>query len=180
MTKSIKQLLEEKKKGSKKSPSKKSTKKKKTTKKKKSKANKATKSQLSKHKRLTKSPTMAEQVADRVAVLVKAGKRVNLSQIMREVGYSKSSVRAQIVKESDAYKKAISPIVAKMKARRDRAVELLEQKEEKAKYPDLIKGIDTLTRNVELLSGRDTDRTGLHVDEDSAERLSNLIGKAKK
>jgi hypothetical protein len=108
----------------------------------------------------------AKQVAKRVSESIRKGRKVILGKIIKEVGYSESTSESPtIVTETKSFKQEMKPIVDKMISERERAISKLKGKISKAKYRDLIDGIDKLTKNIQLLSGKETERHGFSLTE---------------
>ena len=73
-------------------------------------------------------------------------------------------------------KKAMDSIVNQLEIERQRAISKLKTKISDAKYRDLNDGIDKLTKNIQLLSGKPTDRQELNlIDDDQKERIAQEI-----
>jgi hypothetical protein len=89
-----------------------------------------------------------------------------VSKTMRQVGYSKNSARnPKNLTDSDAFKEAQPDIIQKLIIERTRATDKLKNKISKAKYRDLVDGIDKLTKNIQLLSGGKTQDITFRWDE---------------
>ncbi len=109
----------------------------------------------------------AKNVARDVIDKVRKGEKINLGKIILKRGYSKStSVHPNKVTETESYKEEVNPFVGKMFVERDRAIKALAGKIGKAKYRDLVESVDKLTKNIQLLSGDDTEKikiTGVNI-----------------
>lgn len=105
----------------------------------------------------------ARQVARKVSENIGTGKKVDLGEIIRKQGYSdKTSQTPQRVTETKSYQEEIAPIVAKMMQQRERMMEAIANKNlDKNSLRDLVDGIDKLTKNVQLLSGKDTSKNNV-------------------
>lgn len=81
----------------------------------------------------------------------------SLTQLMKDAGYSDSSSRqqAEIMNRLD---EEINPVVNAMIKERDAAIKRMAQIRGKAKYRDLTDAIDKLTKNAQLLSGKETEK----------------------
>ena len=87
--------------------------------------------------------------------LSKDGPAKTLEQLMLDAGYAKSTARQQAMIMA-GIRDDLQPIVQRLDEERQRAINLLPKKIQKAKYRDLIDGIDKLTKNAQLLSGGKT------------------------
>lgn len=111
----------------------------------------------------------AKEVAKEVLETVRNGKRPNLGKIIKSKGYSKttSTVPSQVT-NTKSYQEVINPIVLAMEKERDAIMARLPKVRAKAKYRDLIDGADKLTKNIQLLSGKETERQGVTIQFDSS------------
>jgi|ERR1019366_7347891 hypothetical protein len=104
-----------------------------------------------------------------------------LYQMFLDAGYEDSTAKQQssiIVGLQDK----IDPMVEAMEAHRRKVIEQLSKKLPQAKYHNLIEALDKLTKNIQLLSGRATDRTNnviTGLENLSDEQLDEFI-KARK
>lgn len=106
--------------------------------------------------------TNAKMVAIAVSETVRKGKRVNLGKIMKENGYSDStSKKPSRVTRSKSYKEVVDPIIDALKKERQAIMSRLPKVRAKAKYRDLIDGLDKTTKNIQLLEGKETGREGV-------------------
>ena len=106
----------------------------------------------------------AKQVAKEVLKKVRKGGKVKLGKIIRKAGYSKSVSKSPTkVTRTKTYKKEMKPIVDQLITERRRAIQALKGKIGKAKYRDLVDGVDKLTKNIQLLSGGDTEKNNLTI-----------------
>ena len=83
-----------------------------------------------------------------------------VSRTMRQVGYAeKTAKNPKNLTESDAFKEAQPNIIQALILERDEQIRRMPKVRNKAKYRDLVDGVDKLTKNIELLSGGATERT---------------------
>lgn len=94
------------------------------------------------------------------------GKAPILGHILREVGYADNTADTpQNVTETKSYKDVISPFVEKLEKERDRIVLEMSIKDlDKVQYQHLVSATDTLTKNIQLLSGKETERAGVTIN----------------
>lgn len=104
----------------------------------------------------------AKAVAEEVVKRLRKSKKINLGEIIRSKGYSKSvSTAPQNVTETKSYRQVVEPIVEKMKRERDRMMKALSEKDlNEVDYEKITRSFDIFTKNIELLSGNDTERIG--------------------
>lgn len=101
----------------------------------------------------------------------------SLYEMMLEAGYSESMAKQQSnVLKSDGVSSALNKIVGRLEKAREEALNRLEDTIDRADYKDLINSIDKLTKNIELLSGRDTSRPDLGLKELSDDELRKIAG----
>lgn len=106
----------------------------------------------------------AKAVAMEVSDAIGKKQPVDLGKIIRKQGYSKSTSKTpKRVTETKSYKAVMKPIVEQLEEERQRAVELLKGQISKAKYRDLVDGVDKLTKNIQLLTGKETERVGFSL-----------------
>lgn len=118
-----------------------------------------------KKKTNNKKSINAENVLKEVVNKVRKGEKINLQEIQMKHGYSKTSAKSMKATMTSTYKKGMKTIVQRLEAERTRAISAMAGKINKAKYRDLVDATDKLTKNIELLSGRDTSRVGGLVDD---------------
>lgn len=101
----------------------------------------------------------AKNVAKEVLETIGKDKKVDLGKIIRKNGYSaNTSLTPKLVTETKSFKEAIEPVVDKMRKERDRLIQALSEKNlNKEKYGVMIDGLDKLTKNIQLLSGKETE-----------------------
>lgn len=121
----------------------------------------------------------AKNVAKEVSENIRKGKKVVLGQIIRKNGYSEStSEKPKLVTETDSYKEEISPIVNRWAKERERLTAELESRDlSDERYETIMKSIDIVTRNIQLLSGGKTENIGIEdgLTKEEKEKLLNLI-----
>ena len=94
------------------------------------------------------------------------GNRKTLQALMLEAGYSANSAKnPKIIIEDTRVGEAISPLLAKMEEVRDKALKSITDEKLKMSSPrDATYIADTLTKNIQLLSGGETERAGLNIN----------------
>ena len=102
----------------------------------------------------------AKVVAKKVSENIRKGKKPNLGKIIKEAGYSESTSKSpQLVTDTKSYQEEVEPIVTAMIRQRDRMVaEIAGRQLTKEKLRDLTDAIDKLTKNAQLLGGKDTSK----------------------
>jgi len=101
----------------------------------------------------------AEAVANEVIDKVRKGKKINMGEILKSKGYSDSvSKIPSKVTKTKTYKETMVPVLEAMIRERDRALRLMESRVAMAEYGDLVTAADKLTKNIQLLSGKDTSK----------------------
>jgi phage terminase small subunit len=93
------------------------------------------------------------------------GKTKTLGALMIEAGYSESSaVNPQLI-INDEMREILNPVIEKMEKIRTKALDsITDDKLENASARDNAAIADTLTKNIQLLSGKETERTGVTVE----------------
>jgi len=108
----------------------------------------------------------AKKVASKVLESLGKGKKVNMGEIMREVGYADNTAdNPENVVNTKSYQETISPFVEKMIAERDRVILAMQVKDlDTVQYAQLNSAIDTFTKNIQLLSGEETERARVNIN----------------
>ncbi len=118
----------------------------------------------------------AKAVAQEVIQKVRKGQRVQIGQIIKGKGYSESVSKSPTkVTRTKAYQDAVAPLLDQIEKERQRAISMLPKAIGKAKYRDLIDGIDKLTKNHQLLSGKSTSNVAVgykNMTDDELYRLA--------
>jgi hypothetical protein len=99
--------------------------------------------------------------------LGKEGSRKSLGEMMRESGYSEAqSKNPYQIMESNGVQEGIAEFVSELKAKRDKALKsITEDKLADASARDNAHIVDILTKNIQLLSGQDTERSSVVIKE---------------
>ena len=107
-------------------------------------------------------PTLRQIAA--VKALAENGR--NKGDALRKAGYSESiAKRPTDVLNSKGFKEASKEFVAKMRKERDRIIQAMSERNLKTvDYQKLTTAVDTLTKNIQLLNGDDTERTSVKID----------------
>lgn len=113
-------------------------------------------------------------MAAEVVAAVRKGKKPNISEIARRHGYSKSSVRAMKVQKTKAFQAVVQPVLEQLEQARLRALARMPKAEKKAKYRDLVDGVDKMTKNIQLLSGGATANVAIGIRKLSDEELQEI------
>lgn len=115
------------------------------------------------------------------AVVAQVGKGLkNKGEILKNAGYSDSvSKKPSKVFDSPAVKQEMDTILSRLEAERDEVLERMKITRKKAGYAVLSMTLGTLNRDIELLSGRPTDRRQYELPEDEKEQLRKLLNKNK-
>ena len=111
----------------------------------------------------------AKAVARGVIEKVRKGEKVVIGDIVEKQGYGKSmKTHPNKVTNTKSYQDEMKPVVEQLEKERLAVIKRLKTTRNKAKYRDLIDGLDKLTKNIQLLSGGATERvdwlTQLHDD----------------
>ena len=105
----------------------------------------------------------AVEVAKEVISEVRKGKIPNRYRISVKHGYSPQSAKASKAVRTKAYQSVITPLVERLEEERNAVVEALKTTRSKAKYRDLIDGLDKITKNIQLLTGGATSNIAMGV-----------------
>ena len=107
----------------------------------------------------------ARAVAYKVVEMVGKGQKVDMGDILRSHGYSERvALKPDKVTKTKSYQSIVIPALKKMENVRGSALRALEKKDpNQEKYATLLSGVDILTKNIQLLSGRSTENIGINI-----------------
>ena len=122
--------------------------------------------------------SMRDQIV--VKEVAKGGK--SKAKILRKAGYSEKVARnPKMVFDKPEVNEAIIPIVSRMEKVREKILKALEGKDMTKQSPfNLTAMMNMHTKDIELLSGRPTDRSAYELPEEEKARLRKLLEKNKK
>ena len=108
----------------------------------------------------------AKNAARKVLEKTRKGEKIVMGQILREVGYGEgTTLTPNQVTETKSYQAEIMPFVQKLERERDRIVLEMSIKDlDKVQYQHLTSAVDTLTKNIQLLSGKETEKKGVTIN----------------
>lgn len=108
----------------------------------------------------------AKLVAKDVSESIRKGKRPNLGKIAIKNGYSESTSKSPtIITETKSYKEEIEPIIVQLEKERQRIIKALANKDvDLERYATLTDSMDKITKNIQLLSGKETERQGVTIN----------------
>ena len=116
----------------------------------------------------------AKEVAKEVLGTIGKGKRPNITKIAIKKGYSPKTANSGQVQKTKTYKAELAPLVTRLEQERDAIVEALKKKRGKAKYRDLIDGLDKVTKNLQLLTGGATQNIAIGVKKMNDDELQRI------
>jgi len=95
----------------------------------------------------------------------KQGETKSLGELMIEAGYTKESAKnPKLILDSPVIQEGVEDFVKTLKDKRRLAItKLTEDKLEKSSARDLSNITDVFTKNIQLLSGEDTDRSEMKI-----------------
>ena len=110
----------------------------------------------------------AKNVAKEVLENIGTGKKTSLRKIIKKNGYAQNTAdNPKLVTETKSYMSVVNPIVMRWEKERERITTALENKDlTKEKYDTLTKSLDIITKNIQLLTGGETERAGLIINFD--------------
>lgn len=100
------------------------------------------------------------------------GKPFTVKDILRKAGYSKTTVE-QSEKVMGPIRLKLSEFVDRIEDHRQVVLDRMDEKVDKARYPDLVKAFEVTTKSLALLSGKPTEIIALS-DEDRS-RIDSLV-----
>lgn len=127
------------------------------------------------NKTLNKAGKFAPKQVTAIALFEKAlmsGKPFTAAEVLRKAGYSENSIN-QYSKTMKAIRPHINKMLERLKKHRDVVISNMQRRVGKADYAELVRGLDVLTKNIQLLEGRPTGIVSL--DPKDRLRLDQLI-----
>ena len=119
-----------------------------------------------------------QKVIKEITDNVRYKKYNNKGDLLKNCNYSDNiSKQPSRVLNSKGVKEGLKPLIEQLEVERQRAIDKLKHKISDAKYRDLNDGIDKLTKNIQLLSGKPTDRQDNILNDD---QIKTIIDRASK
>ena len=108
----------------------------------------------------------AKNAARKVLEKTRKGEKIVMGQVLREVGYSEgTTITPNQVTETKSYQDEMMPFIKKLEKERDRIVSALSRKDlDDVQYQHLTSAVDTLTKNIQLLGGKETEKMGVTIN----------------
>lgn len=90
----------------------------------------------------------------------------SLGELMLEAGYSENSAKnPQLIIQGKEVQEGLSSVAEDLNILRQRAInELKARNIEKEPYRDVVRAVETFTKNHQLLSGGETERAGVTIE----------------
>lgn len=101
-----------------------------------------------------------------------SGGTKTIEEILLDAGYAPESARQQM-NVMIGIRPHLQPFIKKMEAHRERVLERMENKVDIANYGELVRSLDVLTKNIQLLGGKATQK--IEVDDERRAALDALI-----
>jgi hypothetical protein len=120
----------------------------------------------------------AKKAGEKVLENLGKGKKPNLGKIAREIGYADNTAdNPKNITETKSFKEVIDPVVNRWIKLREKFTKSLEDKDlDKEQVRTIVDSIDTLTKNIQLLTGGKTENTGIG---ELAETVNSWINSKK-
>lgn len=102
----------------------------------------------------------------------------NVSKSMREVGYSEKTAKNPIhLTGSKGFKEVAFDYLKELELQKKMTIKRLKEEMPEAKFGELSSHLDRVTKNIELLSGRETERVGGLISDSQEKRLLERLNK---
>lgn len=121
------------------------------------------------------SSLAAAEVAKEVLGTIGKGKRPNITRIAVKKGYTYKTANSGQVQKTKTFQNEIQPLVQRLEEERDAIIERLKATRDKAKYRDLIDGMDKVTKNIQLLTGGATENIAVGVKKLKDDELISIV-----
>lgn len=135
---------------------------------------------MEKKKKIVRRSENARAVAFDVIGQVRKGLKVNLGETIVKHGYKESvSKKPKKITEQLAYKEVMAPMIAQLESERQRTMTSMSKRNldnvSLVDYTDLVRSMDILTKNIQLLGGKPTEIVEELAPIDKA-RLDKILG----
>ncbi len=108
------------------------------------------------------SSISAQNVANDVLQTIRKNQKVKLGKIIVKNGYSEvTSKSPTVVTKTKSYQKVVRPLVEQLERERQAIMDRLPKVRGKAKYRDLMDGLDKITKTHQLLTGGATENVAV-------------------
>jgi len=105
----------------------------------------------------------AREVAREVLKQVDMGGNPEITKIAPTKGYSPRTAHSGKIQKTKSFQAVVAPLVQRLEEERDAIIERLKLTRDKAKYRDLIDGLDKITKNHQLLTGKSTENVATEL-----------------
>lgn len=104
-----------------------------------------------------------QNVAKKISETIRKKKKIVLGDILDDCGYAETTCKKpKLVTETKAFKKAIKPLAEGLDKEIERLKKELSTRDlSEEKYAELTRSLDILIKNYQLLSGGETERSGI-------------------
>ena len=103
----------------------------------------------------------AENVAIEVLGTIRKGKKPSVRAIAPKYGYTLSTANSGQIQKTKTYQRTVRPLVEQLEAERQAIMDRLPEVRSKAKYRDLMDGLDKVTKTHQLLTGGATENLAI-------------------
>lgn len=120
----------------------------------------------------------AKAVAKEVLETLGKGKKPSVTKIAVKNGYTAATAKSGVIQKTKSYRSVIDPFLLKLIRLREKTVVQAGKRLSKANYKDSVYGMDKLTQNIQLLSGKSTSNVAhMHkiVKEKRASELDEIL-----
>lgn len=98
-----------------------------------------------------------------------------VSVAMVEAGYSAESASNLSVKETRQWEERVGAHVERLQQHRDKVLAQMDRSYETAPYAALSMALDSITKQIQLLTGKATGRIGFDIPEEERSRIRDII-----
>lgn len=121
----------------------------------------------------------AQNVGKEVLETIGKGEKVKLGKIIKKNGYAQNTAdNPKLVTETESYKQIVNPIVDKWIKERERLTNELSVRDlSLERYETVMKSIDVITKNIQLVSGGNTEKIeiGSGLTQEEKDKLLGLL-----
>ena len=118
----------------------------------------------------------AAAVGREVVDTVAKGGKVSLRKIIKRHGYSDAVAgNPKRVTKTTSYKAEVQPLLARLVSLRDKIIAQMEKRMPAAQYSALSGSVETISKQINLLSGKPTDNVQYILPEETKKKLKDIL-----
>jgi hypothetical protein len=120
----------------------------------------------------------AKGVAKDVIAILGKGKKLNLKNVLQKYGYAPGVLKnPHTVTRTKSFQEAMKQTLPLLEQQRTRMILAIQNRDlDVVKFSDLLSGLEILTKNIQIISGKSTENVAIHVEiSESIAKKNNLL-----